>query len=520
MNAQSLSQRQVQTMRLSPQQLLYTKLLQLPLIQLEQRVKQELEENPMLEEFSETDEEEASVAAQETALDPEKKNDDAEKNDEQSAQNDDDLYVADKPSKDEPLVKDEEYTKEYDKEVEEYFPDGDEEGFNVPSFREHSADDELFFQPVFHESFTERVLNDLRFQDISEKELEIAEEIVGNIDEDGYLRCPLEVIADGLLTSGVEATEAEILNILEKIWYMEPVGIGARSLQECLLIQLEAKYQRTEEIDDLLYEHAKKILTKYYHEFTMRHFEKLVNLLNVSIGVLQQAISLIQSFNPKPGGDVSASSNYITPDFIVTFDGKNLVAVSNERNAIQVRISEKYKPLLDDKSQPKPAKEFVRNKYEAAKNFMTAIEMRRQTLERVMNALLNLQYDFFTIGPSRLKPMILKDVAEVASVDISTVSRVVNGKYVQAHKGIWELKYFFSTALETESGDGISNKLIKEKIKAFIEKEDTRKPLSDDKLSEMLRQNGFKVARRTVAKYREQMNIPVARLRKKIESLK
>ncbi|ACF12651.1 RNA polymerase, sigma 54 subunit, RpoN [Chloroherpeton thalassium ATCC 35110] len=517
MNTQSLSQRQVQTMRLSPQQLLYTKLLQLPLIQLEQRVKQELEENPMLEEFSESDEE--AGQPEEMATDLSQNNDDENKLNEKSEQNEEDLYIAEKPTKDEPLPKDDDYTKEFDQEIEEYFPDGDEEGFNVPSFREEPSD-ESYFQPVFHESFTERVLNDLRYQDVTEKELAIAEEIVGNIDEDGYLRCPIEVIADGLMTTGIEVTEAEILKVLEKIWYIDPVGIGARNLQECLLIQLEAKYQRTEDIDDTLYEQAKLILNKYYHEFTMKHFEKLMTLLSISPEELTQALLLIQSFNPKPGGDVSASSNYIIPDFIVTFDGKNLVAFSNERNSFQIRISEQYKPLLEDKSQPKGAKEFVRNKYEAAKNFMTAIEMRRQTLQRVMNALLNLQYEFFTIGPNRLKPMILKDVAEVAGVDISTVSRVVNGKYVQAHKGILELKYFFSTGLETESGDEISNKLIKEKIKSFIEKEDTRKPLSDDKISEMLQQNGFKVARRTVAKYREQMNIPVARLRKQIQSLK
>jgi RNA polymerase sigma-54 factor len=185
---------------------------------------------------------------------------------------------------------------------------------------------------------------------------------------------------------------------------------------------------------------------------------------------------------------------------------------------MQIRISAKYRHLLEDKKQPKPAKEFVRNKLDAAKNFMTAIEMRRQTLSRVMNAILKLQYDFFAIGPHKLRPMILKDVAEDAGVDISTVSRVVNGKYVQAHKGIWELKYFFSASVSTESGDEVSNRIIKQNIKEMIDCEDTSRPLSDDKIAELLNKKGFKVARRTVAKYREQLNIPVARLRKRLDS--
>jgi RNA polymerase sigma-54 factor len=206
------------------------------------------------------------------------------------------------------------------------------------------------------------------------------------------------------------------------------------------------------------------------------------------------------------------------PDFIVTFNGEELIVAANERSIPQVRISRRYKEMLEDKRQERGTREFIRQKIEAAKGFMSAIEMRRHTMQKIMNAIVHRQYEFFAVGPEKLKPMILKDIAEDAGVDISTVSRVVNGKYVQTDKGIWELKYFFSTAVETESGDEISNRVIKQFIKDFIEKEESGKPLSDDKLAELLAQHGYKVARRTVTKYREQLNIPVARLRKKIEA--
>jgi RNA polymerase sigma-54 factor len=512
MNSQGLSQRQVQTMRLSPQQILYAKLLQLPIAQLDQRIKQELEENPLLEEVTEED---SPLDVQPNEVE---KNGEIEKILPKSEQ---EIVVENPPADTVPKPNEQEQkvvSEDFDGEVAEYFTD-DEEGYKVPSFRD-VLDDDYVYQPVYHESFSERLLQDLRLQNLSEKELLIAEEVIGNIEGDGYLRCPMEVICDGLMSFGLVATEEEIESVLEKIWYLDPPGIGARSLQECLIIQLKVLcVQVDDEEDERCCMLAIEILSHYYTDFTMMRFEKLTQQLGVTMEDLRRTMSVIQKLNPKPGGEQSASSNYITPDFMVTFNGHELIATSSDRSALQIRISSKYRCLLDDKKQPKPAKEFVRNKLDAAKNFMTAIEMRRQTLSRVMNAILKLQYDFFAVGPHKLKPMILKDVAEDAGVDISTVSRVVNGKYVQAHKGVWELKYFFSASVSTDSGDEVSNRIIKQNIKDMIEGEDTARPLSDDKIAEVLNKKGFRVARRTVAKYREQLNIPVARLRKRIDSL-
>jgi RNA polymerase sigma-54 factor len=510
MSAQGLSQRQVQTLRLSPQQILYTKLLQLPVLQLEQRIKQELEENPVLEEV--TDEE----------------------RDEGQQEQIDDFPAPELPTELTPieLLREsgneteapETLTNEkahddtdFESEIEEMLREQDEEGYSTPP---SSAPDESHseLQPVFEESWRDDLLTQLRLLKIDEKEYAIAEEIIGNLDEDGYLRCSFDIIREGLLMQGIEANEKEIETVLEKIWQLEPAGVGARNLQECLLIQLHAI---ADELDD---EHeedrqlAQKILVHHFNEFSMMHYQKLMQVLGVSQAQLRRAVQLIQKLNPKPIRSSSESVRYIVPDFIVTFNGEELMVTANERNLPQIRISHRYKEILEDRRQERSTREFIRQKIEAAKGFMSAIEMRRHTMQKIMNAIVHRQYEFFAVGPEKLKPMILKDIAEDAGVDISTVSRVVNGKYVQTDKGIWELKYFFSTAVETESGDEISNRVIKQFIKDFIEKEESGKPLSDDKLAELLAQHGYKVARRTVTKYREQLNIPVARLRKKIEA--
>jgi len=506
MSAQVLSQRQGQIMRLSPQQILYTKLLQLPLIQFEERIKQELENNPLLEEVSE----EEGFQTVEPQNEPPQIQEQANAKDsnadkvEASTENE---YGSEK------IKNESESTELSDKEFQEFLP-SEEEGYKVQTFRE-PADEEYFFQAVYHESLSDSLINQLRIQGLSETEEFIAEEIIGNLDSDGYLRCPLDVIQDGLLTLSIEATENDILNILNKIWFLDPPGIGARSLQECLIIQLQFKLDSDEYDDDDL-ELALRILQNQFEAFKMMHYDKIRNALKLSHEELRRAIETIQKLNPKPGGDSFDSGNYITPDFVVIFENNELVAIANDRSSFQIRVSSRYKNLLDDKQQTKKAKEFVRQKLESARQFMSAIEMRRQTLHNVMNAILKLQYDFFTLGPNNLRPMILKDVADLAGVDISTVSRVVNGKYVQDRHGIWELKHFFSTAMETDSGDEISNRVIKQQIKTFIEKEESGKPLSDDKISQMLKEKGYKVARRTVTKYREQLNIPVARLRKKL----
>jgi RNA polymerase sigma-54 factor len=513
MSGQVLSQRQGQVMRLSPQQILYTKLLQLPMVQFEERIKQELENNPLLEEASEMEETLEQPEPQPDIMlnQPEVRETDGLQS-AQSGSTDSADQENNKPKEPEVVV---EPPKEEqgDKEIEEFVPEVDE-GYKVPTYREPS-DEDHFFQVVYHESLSDNLLNQLSIQGLSETQSMIASEIIGNLDSDGYLRCPLDVIQDGLLTVNLEVSEQDILDVLKDIWYLEPPGIGARSLQECLLIQLEVKIA----FDDSEDEHAElalQILKDHFDAFKMMHYDKIINALKISPEQLKLAVETIQKLNPKPGGVGFDSGNYITPDFVVIFENNELVAIANDRSSFQIKISSRYKDLLEDKQQPKKAREFVRQKLESARQFMSAIEMRRHTLHNVMNAILKLQYDFFTLGPDKLKPMILKDVADMAGVDISTVSRVVNGKYVQDRHGVWELKHFFSTAMETQSGEEISNRLIKQEIKQFIDQEESGKPLSDDKISKMLEEKGFKVARRTVTKYREQLNIPVARLRKKI----
>lgn len=510
MGTQGLSQRQVQTLRLSPQQILYTKLLQLPVLQLEHRIKQELEENPALEEGSEQEESMSLSAADDDAppTEPPTELDPVELVLSNSDTPESPDTVLDPKAKDETA---------FESELEEYLREQDDEGFRTQPLA--SPDDDTdYLQPVAEQNWREDLINQLHLLELSERELLIAEEIIGNLDDDGYLRCPLQVIREGLLMLGVEVSETEIETVLEKIWELEPAGVGARNLQECLLIQLHAlagEFDDEREDDRLL---ALKILTHHYTDFTMMHYQKLMHHLGVSQAQLRRALQLIQKLNPKPIRSSSDTPRYIVPDFIVTVRGDEVIVTPNERQLPPLRISRRYRELLESKSQSRETKEFIKQKIEAAKGFMSAIEMRRHTMQKIMSAIVQRQYEFFVVGPEKLKPMILKDIAEDTGLDISTVSRVVNGKYVQTDKGIWELKYFFSAAVETESGDEISNRVIKQFIKDFIEKEESGKPLSDDKLAEMLARHGYKVARRTVTKYREQLNIPVARLRKKLEA--
>lgn len=510
MGTQGLSQRQVQTLRLSPQQILYTKLLQLPVLQLEHRIKQELEENPALEEGTESEEMTVLSAADEDIppADPPTEVDPVElvMNGTDSSESSD--AVLDPKAKDETA---------FESEIEEYLREQDDEGFKTAPLG--TPDDESdSLQPVAEQNWREDLISQLHLLELSEREMLIAEEIIGNLDNDGYLRCPLQVIREGVLMLGVEVSEHEIEEVLAKIWELEPAGVGARNLQECLLIQLHAlagEFDDEREDDRLL---AQKILTHHYADFTMMHYQKLMQNLGITQAQLRRAVQFIQKLNPKPIRGSSEAPRYIIPDFIVTIKGNEVMVTPNERQLPPLRISRRYRDLLESKSQSRETKEFIKQKIEAAKGFISAIEMRRHTMQKIMTAIVQRQYEFFTVGPEKLKPMILKDIAEDTGLDISTVSRVVNGKYVQTDKGIWELKYFFSAAVETESGDEISNRVIKQFIKDFIEKEESGKPLSDDKLAELLAQHGYKVARRTVTKYREQLNIPVARLRKKLEA--
>lgn len=541
MSSHGLSQRQIQTLRLSPQQILYTKLLQLPVLQLEQRVKQELEENPLLEEGQENLIEEQESGDELTAeQSPEPNTLDATVRDAVSAgdvQPQTETMLAENAIAENALAenalgekqalekkreeeKSAQEENDFDAELSEIL-NNDDEGYKVQQPIDTNDDGRDYLQPTYEENLSEQLLAQLHLLDLSEKELQIAEEIIGNLDDDGYLRCTFNIIHDGLMTAGIETTEKEIEAVLEKIWTLDPPGIGARTLQECLLIQLAALAK--EDLDD---EHeearllAQKIITLRYNDFAMKHYEKLLQDLSCSTDELKRAVAFIQKLNPKPGGDVpSRIGNYVIPDFTITFNGQDLVLTSNERTNIQIRLSKHYKNLMSDKAQSKETKDFLREKLSAAKGFIGAIQMRRHTMQKVMTALMKRQYDFFVYGESKLKPMILKDIAEDTQLDIATISRVVNGKYVQTDVGVFELKYFFTTAMETESGDEVSNRVIKQAIKDFIDKEESGKPLSDDKLADLLGERGYKLARRTVTKYREQLGIPVARLRKKIESI-
>jgi RNA polymerase sigma-54 factor len=525
MSSHGISQRQVQTLRLSPQQILYAKLLQLPVMQLEQRVKQELEENPLLEEGQETLSEEQELdELLPDEMPPEPNSlDSTIHNAAQSpievplAENELTKTTEKKLDEEKPVQEE----NDFDAELAEALNIDDDEGYKVQQPRDTTDDESDYLQPTYEENLSERLLAQLYLLDLSEKELHIAEEIIGNLDNDGYLRCSFEVIHDGLLTNGIEASEKEIEHVLEKIWYLEPPGIGARNLQECLLIQLAALAK--EDLRDEQEEArtlAQKMLSRHYNDFAAKRYEKLLQDLACSPSDLKRAIAFIQKLNPKPGGDApSQIGNYVIPDFTITFNGEDLVLTCNERANIQVRLSKHYKQLIHDKTQSKETREFLREKLSAAKGFINAIQMRRHTMQKVMTALMKRQYDFFVHGESKLKPMILRDIAEDTGYDIATISRVVNGKYVQTDFGVFELKYFFTKAMETESGDEVSNRIIKQVIKELIEKEEADKPLSDDKLVELLNERGYKLARRTVTKYREQLGIPAARLRKKIESI-
>lgn len=493
----NLQQKQSLQQKLSPQQIQYIKLLQLPTLALEQRIKAELEANPLLEEGDELETEERATEeeprdnAEETVEEPERQ-ETAEENDydwDEFLNNPDDLYG---------------YKARVDQSDEE-----DRRELPMPAV----------------EGMTEHLTDQLSFLDLDESELVVAEQIVGSIDEDGYLRRPLESIIDDIVFNyGIILDEQQVEDVLKRIQRLDPVGIASRSLQECLLVQLEVMPEHTPGRDVAI-----QIIRDAYKAFTMKHFDAIMKRLNVENDVLKEAFDLIQRLNPKPGeGDFIAQHNYVTPDFSVRYDDEEFIITLNGRNEPQLRISRHYRQMLqqlsDDQKREAPSrngvdsetKQFLKNKMESARWFINSINQRRHTMMKVMETIVELQEEFFKYGEGHLRPMILKDVAERISMDISTISRVVNGKYVQTEFGVYELKYFFSEGLSTDSGEEVSNKEVKAIIHTIIENEDKKKPLSDQKIAKMLEKRGFQIARRTVTKYREQLGIPVARLRKEI----
>jgi RNA polymerase sigma-54 factor len=473
--------------KLSPQQIQFIKLLQVPTAELENRIEEELEVNPALEEGEDQE----------------------------------------PPAESENTSEEEEFPEssgsEEELDIKDYLRDDDYSGYKMQG---DGDDDEERDMPIpMSTSLHEQLMSQLDFMGLDERSYAIGKQLVGSIESDGYIRRELEAIVNDLAFSqGIETTADEVETVLKKIQTFDPPGIAARTLQECLLLQLD-RMDNGHDIDVAV---GKKIISECFDEFTKKHYHKIQKKLDTEDeDFVRDAIDLIVKLNPKPGGGTAASmvkNQYIIPDFILTNNNGKLELALNSRNAPELRISRSYTEMFKayDKSNKKDKKlkeavTFVKQKLDAAKWFIDAIKQRQQTLLRTMKAIIDFQYDFFLEGDeTKLKPMILKDIAGMISMDISTVSRVASSKAVQTDFGIFPLKYFFSEGISTDSGEEVSSREVKQIIKDIIEAEDKDKPLSDDKLEKILNDKGYNIARRTVAKYREQLNIPVARLRKEI----
>ncbi len=517
-----LSQQQRLQQKLSPAQIQYLKMLQLPVIALEQRIKDELEINPLLEEGvgleeeteqgEELTQEMEEVAAEEA---PEEAGGAAEASGEEAAEIEVEIPPAPPAADlvDDPIEKEirEHQSEEYS--WEEFVEEADMAGQR--NWQDEEDDDREIPTPATS-TLSERLIDQMRMLDLEERLFALGEEIIGNIDEDGYLHRDLRDIADDVsMATGVHYRPEEPEQLLKRIQHFDPPGIGARNLRECLLVQLEMQPNQ-----DPAHRHAIAILTRAYDHFTKKHFDALCRELGITMDELKEAIEAIKHLNPKPGeGTITQDQNYLTPDFFVTREGEDFIITLNDRNIPPLRISRAYKDIILSKNRngaTAQAKQFIRQKLESAKWFIESIYQRRQTMMKVMQAIVHKQRPYFERGPGHLKPLIYKDIAQIINMDISTISRVVNGKYVQTDWGVHELKYFFSEGIPTASGEEVSNKEVKNLIKGIIAEEDPRNPLSDESLMKILRERGYDIARRTVAKYRETAMIPVARLRRKI----
>ncbi|GAA4422937.1 RNA polymerase factor sigma-54 [Pontibacter saemangeumensis] len=480
---QRLDLRQLLSQKLSPQQIQFIKLLQIPTVELEARIKEEMEINPALEEGREEPAEDFNDAQEEE-------------------------YGED------------EYGKEDEVDINDYLNDDEISGYKMQGDR--GGDEEEREMPIaMTSSLTDSLMDQLGFLSLDDRQYAIGMQLIGSIDHDGYIRRDLYAIVNDLAFSqNIETTEEEVEQVLHMIQTFDPAGIAARDLPECLLLQLG---RREQDQTTLL---AERIIHEAFDEFSKKHYQKIQSRFNISEDELKKAVDLIIKLNPKPGGAGAGMTRvqYIIPDFILTNDNGQLQLSLNSRNAPDLRISRSYSEMFDayDKSDKKDKKlketvTFVKQKLDAAKWFIDAIRQRQNTLLRTMEAIIKYQHDFFLEGDeSELRPMILKDIAEEIGMDISTVSRVANSKAVQTEFGIYPLKYFFSEGIATDSGEDASSREVKHILKEIIEAENKRKPLSDEKIEKMLNDKGYNIARRTVAKYREQLNIPVARLRKEL----
>ncbi len=473
--------------KLSPQQIQLMKLIQLPTQAFEQRLKQELEENPALEGGKE----------------------DIENEYDSDLDNTDDFG-------------DSETINAEDINVDEYLSDDE-----IPEYRtqanNYSSDDEEKTMPyAAGTSFTQHLINQLNTYRLSDEERDIAEFLVGSVDESGYIRRDISDIMDDLaFTQNVYTTEENIEKVLKIVHQLDPAGVGARNLQECLSIQLHRK----EKTPDCLL--AINIIDNAFEQFTKKHYQKLLQKFNITEAQLKDAISDIEHLNPKPGGSYAGNNRiveHVVPDFAIKIVDGELELTLNGRNAPELHVSREYSNMLNgykeskDKSKSqKDAVTFIKQKLDAAKWFIEAIKQRQQTLFITMSAIMHYQSEYFLTGDERnLKPMILKDIADEISMDVSTVSRVANSKYVDTPYGTKLIKEFFSESMKNDQGEDVSTREIKKILETVIEEENKKKPLTDETLASILKEKGYPIARRTVAKYREQLDIPVARLRKKI----
>lgn len=484
--------------KLSPQQIQLMKLLQLPTVALEQRIKEELELNPALEEDNNELESE----------DVENEYDEVDNSD-----NDDTSDFDEKE-------------KEVDKiddgyELEDYMDAGDLDAYKY-EISNRSADDEVFQSvvvegPDFHSQLEEQ----LGLRDLTEKQFAIGLYLIGCIDEDGYIRRDLDLIVDDLAFSqNTNATKEELEEVLKTIQEFDPAGVGARTLQECLLIQLERKPIKAKETHLAI-----EVVKTMMDEFSKKHYDKIIRKLNIEDDDLKDIIAEITHLNPRPGnseGDNKGQMSEVVPDFNISVnDGLPELSI-NQRNLPDLKISADYIEMLKEYSRAKEksikeASSFVKGKIESAQWFIEALQQRHQTMLVSMHAIMEYQQEYFASGDeSKLKPMILKDIADKVGLDISTVSRVANSKYVQTPYGTFLLKTFFSESLSTDGGEEVSTREVKKILQECIANEDKKKPLTDDALCEILKEKKYNIARRTVAKYREQLDIPVARMRKEI----
>ncbi|WP_316803009.1 RNA polymerase factor sigma-54 [Pedobacter nototheniae] len=487
---QHLQQKLLQ--KLSPQQIQFIKLLQVPTVALDTRVKEELEENPALEDPSLMTQDEPKGEYDDLNDSP----DDYEKSSEDTGMDEFNVddYLQDDSTND--------YSTNYNN------GDDDEEKKETP----------IAIESTFFESLQEQ----LDLIPLSDQDFIVGKQIIGSLDDDGYLRRPLSSMIDDLAFSqNVMVEEEDVLEMLRLIQSFDPPGIGARDLKECLLIQLKRK-----DVQNPIIVKAINIVENYLDEFTRKHYDKLEKSLGLDSEELKEVVNEILRLNPKPGdaNQVTTKQMQIIPDFHISNNDGVLILTLNSKNAPELKVSRSYQEMFEhyDKASSKDKKlkeavQFVKQKLDSAKWFIDAIKQRQQTLLKTMNAIMHYQYEYFlTADERKMRPMILKDIADKIDMDISTVSRVANSKYVQTEFGTFLLKSFFSEAIQTENGEEVSNKEVKKILEDCIGNEDKRKPLADEKLTEILKDRGYNIARRTVAKYREQMNIPVARLRKEL----